>query len=181
MVLQNSFLHPPLSPPRYTLFLPCPTYSHVYRVITGGDAQVRSWQSSCCWAELSPDKLSFFFSCIHCCFSLRNFNNSITIHPTQTEELYESSEFLRDSSSNWTTEAICRKYLSFVTGHPVIIICVPNRQNTLWFNFSVSPTQRNNKVTKCIHQKACLTVSQLCCLISQNFFWFHSFPYAHRD
>lgn len=56
-----------------------------------------------------------FFSCIHCCFSLRNFNNSITIHPTQTEELDESSEFLRDSSSNWTTEAICRKYLSFVT------------------------------------------------------------------
>lgn len=135
------FLHPSPSPLQYTFLL-------ISSCLWSHDAQVRSWRSFSCWAELNPDTASSISFLYHVFVSLWKTLPTLSQHLPHIEKsliillnFCEIAVQLHHWDQPQRISVICHCHPAII-----IIICFPHRQITLWFLMSGSPTQTNNKV-----------------------------------
>lgn len=142
----SSRLSSSLSIPTTVHFPPPSSYPHVYEAISGCDAQVRSWRSFSCWADLNPDttsSISFHYPVFVSLWKtlptlsqhLPHIANSLIILLNFCEIAVQLHHWDRPQKIS----VVCHC-------HPAIIPSFPQRQTTLWLLMSGSPTQTNNKV-----------------------------------
>lgn len=112
---------------------PLHLHSHVYRAITGCNAQVRSWPPTSCRAEV--DSGHIFLCLVFSAFYLAGLScGALTMSQRRASHTNRRHSCVFSTcvrqASNWTRENICSKSQSFVS---VIFLCTPFRQNTLQF------------------------------------------------
>lgn len=124
-------------------FPPASSYPHVCEAISGGDAQVRSWRSFSCWAELNLDTTSSISFLYPVFVSLWKTLPTLSQHLPHIEtSLSILLNVCETAVHHWDR---LQKISVICHCHPALITCFPHRQITLWFLMSGSPTQTNNK------------------------------------
>lgn len=120
--IQTLFRYRPLSSfPSYCMPSSSPSalHSHVYRAITGCNAQVRSWPPTSCRAKV--DSGHIFLCLVFSAFYLSGLScgtlKTMSQHRASHTNRRHSCVFWTCSrqASNWTRENICSKYQSFVS------------------------------------------------------------------